>query len=155
MTPTNDRSTLRIALPKGRMQEEVFALLGDAGIRVRTGLGSRSYRPSISLPNCEVKLLKPQNIIEMLHAGSRDVGSRGIHVQVSLPPPERLADLAHQLQEWEVEELAAAGRPATWPECPEHPDSHPLAPQARGGQAVWCCPASGQVISVVGSLRPG
>ncbi len=77
MTPTNDRSTLRIALPKGRMQEEVFALLGDAGIRVRTGLGSRSYRPSISLPNCEVKLLKPQNIIEMLHAGSRDVGFAG------------------------------------------------------------------------------
>lgn len=77
MTPTIDRSTLRIALPKGRMQEEVFALLGEAGIRVRTGLGSRGYRPSISLPGCEVKLLKPQNIVEMLQAGSRDVGFAG------------------------------------------------------------------------------
>jgi hypothetical protein len=86
-------------------------------------------------------------------AGAHDVGSRGIHVQVSLPPPERLAGLADQLQEWEVEELAAAGRSATWPQCPQHPDSHPLAPQARAGQAVWCCPASGQIISVIGSLR--
>jgi hypothetical protein len=79
-------------------------------------------------------------------------GSRGIGVQVSLSAPERLADLADQVQEWEVEELAAAGRSATWPECPQHPDSHPLAPQARGDQAVWCCPASGQVIGVIGTL---
>ena len=81
-------------------------------------------------------------------------GSQGIRVQVSLLAPERLADVADQLQEWEIEELAAAGRPATWPECPQHPDTHPLAPQARGDQAVWCCPASGQVISVIGALKP-
>lgn len=81
-------------------------------------------------------------------------GSRGIRVQLSLPAPERLADLADQLQEWEIEELAAAGRPATWPECAQHPDTHPLAPRARGDQAVWCCPASGQVISVIGALKP-
>lgn len=55
-------------------------------------------------------------------------GSRGIRVQVSLLAPERLGDVADQLQEWEIEELAAAGRPATWPECPQHPDTHPLAP---------------------------
>jgi len=60
-------------------------------------------------------------------------GSQGIRVQVSLPVPERLA---------------------TWPECLQHPDNHPLAPQARGDQAVWCCPASGQVISVIGALKP-
>ena len=33
--------------------------------------------PSITLPGCEVKMLKPQNIVEMLHAGSRDVGFAG------------------------------------------------------------------------------
>jgi hypothetical protein len=86
--------------------------------------------------------------------GFHDVGSRGIHVQVSLPPAERLADLADQLQDWEVEELAAAGRPATWPECPQHPGSHPLAPRVLGDQATWCCPVSGQVVSVIGALRP-
>ena len=87
-------------------------------------------------------------------AGSHDVGSRGIHVQVGLPPAERLVGLADQLQDWEVEELAAAGRPATWPECPQHPGSHPLSPRVPGGQAAWCCPVSGQVISVIGALRP-
>jgi hypothetical protein len=90
--------------------------------------------------------------IQSPDAAGAGVGSRGIRVQVGLPLPERLADLADQLQEWEVEELAVAGRPATWP---EHPDSHPLAPQARRDQAVWCCPASGQVISIIGALRPG
>ena len=77
-----------------------------------------------------------------------------IRVQAGLPPPERLAGLADQLQEWEIEELAAAGRPATWPECPQHPDTHPLAPQARGDQATWCCLASGQLISGIGALQP-
>ena len=85
-------------------------------------------------------------------AGPQHAGSQSIHVQVSIPVPDRLADLADQLQDWEVEELAAAGRSATWPECPQHPDSHPLAPQAHGDQAAWCCPASGQVISVIGAL---
>jgi hypothetical protein len=87
--------------------------------------------------------------------GSGRAGSQGIRVQVSLAPPERLADLADQLQDWEVEELAAAGRPATWPECPQHPGSHPLAPAARGRQAAWCCPASGQITGLVGALNPG
>lgn len=75
MTPDTTRGVLRLALPKGRMQAEVVALFGDAGIRLRDG--SRGYRPAISLPACEVKLLKPQNVVEMLHAGSRDIGLAG------------------------------------------------------------------------------
>jgi hypothetical protein len=86
---------------------------------------------------------------------SQGVGSQCIYVQVDLAAPERLAELADQIQEWEVEELCAAGRPATWPECPQHPDSHPLAPEARGVQAAWCCPRTGQVIDPIGALRPG
>ncbi len=66
---------IRLALPKGRMQEGVLRLLGDAGIRVHQG--SRGYRPSISLAGFEVKILKPQNIVEMLHFGSRDLGFAG------------------------------------------------------------------------------
>jgi ATP phosphoribosyltransferase len=69
------REPLRLALPKGRMQEGVFTLLADAGIRVRAG--SRGYRPTVSLPGIEAKILKPQNIVEMLHLGSRDVGFAG------------------------------------------------------------------------------
>ncbi|HEX8876631.1 MAG TPA: ATP phosphoribosyltransferase [Phycisphaerales bacterium] len=66
---------VRLALPKGRMQQGVFALLADAGIHVR--VGSRGYRPQISLPGIDAKILKPQSVIEMLAAGSRDVGFAG------------------------------------------------------------------------------
>jgi hypothetical protein len=98
--------------------------------------------------------LGPDVVCAWIQPAGGGAGSQGIRVQVSLPAPERLADLADQLQEWEVEELAAAGRPATWPECPQHPGTHPLAPQARGDQAAWCCPVSGQAIDVIGALRP-
>lgn len=66
---------LRLALPKGRMQEGVFALLADAGIEVR--VGARGYRPRVSIEGIEAKILKPQSVVRMLAAGSRDVGFAG------------------------------------------------------------------------------
>jgi ATP phosphoribosyltransferase len=68
-------TTIRLGLPKGRMQEEVIALLHDAGIRLT--FGRRGYRPQISLDGFDAKLLKPQNVAEMLHVGSRDLGFAG------------------------------------------------------------------------------
>lgn len=73
MAPKPNR--IGLALPKGRMEEAVRALLSSAGIRLSAGL--RSYRPAISLPGFEVKILKPQNVVEMLDAGSRDIGFAG------------------------------------------------------------------------------
>ncbi len=70
-----NREMLRLGLPKGRMQEEVMKLLADAGIKVTPS--GRGYRPTVSLRACEAKILKPQNIIEMLELGSRDVGFAG------------------------------------------------------------------------------
>jgi ATP phosphoribosyltransferase len=70
-----DDAFLRLALPKGRMQRGVLALLADSGIEVR--VEERGYRATVSLEGVEAKLLKPQNIVEMLHAGSRDVGFAG------------------------------------------------------------------------------
>lgn len=67
--------TVRIGLPKGRMQKGVLALLADAGVEAR--FGERSYRPQLTWPGFESKLLKPQNVVEMLHAGSRDIGFAG------------------------------------------------------------------------------
>jgi len=75
MSSTSEKVVLRLALPKGHMQKAVEALLADAGIAVTRG--GRSYRPRLSLPGVEVKLLKPQNIVKMVHAGSRDVGFAG------------------------------------------------------------------------------
>ena len=75
MTRQPDESTMRLAIPKGRMYDGVARLLSEAGINLTQTV--RSYRPHISLPGCEVKILKPQSIVEMLHAGSRDVGFAG------------------------------------------------------------------------------
>ena len=66
---------LRVALPKGRMEQGVLKVLAEAGIRVVPA--ARSYRPTISLENAETKVLKPQNIVEMLALGSRDIGFAG------------------------------------------------------------------------------
>ena len=82
---------IRLALPKGRMQEGVFTLLADAGIRLRAG--NRGYRPSINLPHFEVKILKPQSIVEMLHLGSRDVGFAGADWVAELGADQDLVEL--------------------------------------------------------------
>jgi ATP phosphoribosyltransferase len=66
---------LHLAIPKGRIETGVSSLLADAGIRLRSG--PRVYRPGTSVEGYEVKLLKPQNIVEMLAAGSRDIGFAG------------------------------------------------------------------------------
>jgi ATP phosphoribosyltransferase len=68
-------SGLRLGLPKGHMEQAVLTLLVEAGIRVTPG--ARGYRPHVSLADTEAKLLKPQNIVEMLALGSRDVGFAG------------------------------------------------------------------------------
>lgn len=76
---------LQIGLPKGRMQDQTIKLLNDAGLPVVAD--EREYRPKVgngnnplSLGNrikYEAKLLKPQNIVEMLASGSRDIGFAG------------------------------------------------------------------------------
>ncbi|MEM1329474.1 MAG: ATP phosphoribosyltransferase [Planctomycetota bacterium] len=92
MTDDQDRSsTLRLALPKGRMKDGVFALLAEAGVRVRES--ARGYRPSVSVPGIEAKILKPQTIIEMLAAGSRDAGFAGADWVAELGRQDDLVEL--------------------------------------------------------------
>jgi len=57
------------------MQDEVLRLMADAGLAVR--LGVRAYRPTVAGGDFSAKMLKPQNIIEMLANGSRDAGFAG------------------------------------------------------------------------------
>lgn len=75
MTPQSDDNTIKLAIPKGRMYDGVSKLMGDAGIRIRTS--SRDYRPTLSLPGFDVKILKPRAVIEMLDLGARDLGFAG------------------------------------------------------------------------------
>jgi ATP phosphoribosyltransferase len=72
---TIPNNTVQIGLPKGRMQQGVIGLFADAGIRI--SVSDRGYRPKMNLPGFEAKLLKPQNILEMLSAGTRDAGFAG------------------------------------------------------------------------------
>ncbi len=72
---TSTLDVIHLAVPKGRIESGVTSLLADAGIRLRSGI--RGYRPVTSVEGFEVKQLKPQNIVEMLAAGSRDIGFAG------------------------------------------------------------------------------
>ena len=71
----DNNKTIKLAIPKGRMNGAVLELFAEAGVRLR--FGARQYRPVISLENYQVKMLKPQNIVEMLDVGSRDIGFAG------------------------------------------------------------------------------
>jgi ATP phosphoribosyltransferase len=73
--PQTEVAAIRLGLPKGRMQDNLMRLLAEAGVRI--GLETRGYRATLSLPGFEAKVLKPQNIVEMLEAGSRDLGFAG------------------------------------------------------------------------------
>lgn len=73
--PFTEQGLIHLAIPKGRIEAGVSSLLADAGIQLRSG--PRVYRPVPSVDGYEVKLLKPQNIVEMLAAGSRDIGFAG------------------------------------------------------------------------------
>lgn len=75
MPPDNNSTLTHLAIPKGRIEAGVTRLLSAAGIELRSG--PRGYRPVPSVPGYEVKLLKPQTIVEMLAAGSRDIGFAG------------------------------------------------------------------------------
>jgi ATP phosphoribosyltransferase len=81
-------AVLELGLPKGRMQAEVLKLMADAGLPVKAD--DRGYRPVVGhagngdsdgrfgrAPRFEAKFLKPQNIVEMLDLGSRDLGFAG------------------------------------------------------------------------------
>ncbi|MEV6282169.1 hypothetical protein [Kribbella sp. NPDC051770] len=65
---------------------------------------------------------------------------------------ELVQHVADQVQEFVVEELWLAGRSTSWPECEEHPGTHPLEAQLVEDAAVWVCPKSGHTVADVGEL---
>ncbi|HTJ68518.1 MAG TPA: hypothetical protein VL551_13370 [Actinospica sp.] len=82
----------------------------------------------------------------------------GVRVLPDAPYAEQLAHLADQVQEWAVEALWSEGKSAVWPQCPDHPDSHPLQPNVideytQQAAAVWQCPKTRDVVAKIGELR--
>ncbi|TCW61003.1 ATP phosphoribosyltransferase [Treponema sp. J25] len=67
---------LRILIPKGRIYDNVAKLFAEAGIPIT--LSDRTYRPSIGADWLDGKVMKPQNVGELLELGSHDAGFTGI-----------------------------------------------------------------------------
>ncbi|MGV9884693.1 hypothetical protein [Streptomyces sp. NPDC003006] len=98
---------------------------------------------------------RDDQIGELVMLYGPDGSGAGLVARVGAGVAERMADFADQAQDWAVEALCAQSRPAVWPECPAHPDSHPLAAgvvKGVEGVAVWSCPRSGRVVAPVGEL---
>jgi ATP phosphoribosyltransferase len=70
------KNKLKIALPKGRLYEEVKKLLQDAGLKIKNN--GRNYRPISLDKELEIKILKPQNIPKLVEIGSRDLAFTGL-----------------------------------------------------------------------------
>ncbi len=68
--------SLKLVLPKGRINTKVLKLLSDCGIELIGG--DRDYRPKAYGFDFEVKLLKSQNIASMIELGQHDIGFSGI-----------------------------------------------------------------------------
>lgn len=68
--------TLKLVLPKGRINTKVLKLLSDCGISL---IGDeRNYRPTSYGFDLEVKLLKSQNIPSLVEMGQHDIGFAGL-----------------------------------------------------------------------------
>ena len=75
----------------------------------------------------------------------------GIQVDRTAPEFERVAMVAEQIQEWAIEELWGHA-PTNWPQCPHHPDNHPMEVSTRENRAVWVCPADRTPVAPIGAL---
>jgi ATP phosphoribosyltransferase len=87
---------LRILIPKGRIFDEVARLFDDAGFPI--SLADRTYRPVIGAGTqadwLDAKIMKPQNVGELLELGSHDAGFTGIDwIRESGADVEEILDL--------------------------------------------------------------
>jgi ATP phosphoribosyltransferase len=67
---------LRILIPKGRIFDNVSRLFAEAGFPI--SLADRTYRPAMGADWLDAKIMKPQNVGELLELGSHDAGFTGI-----------------------------------------------------------------------------
>ncbi|MCL2137987.1 MAG: ATP phosphoribosyltransferase [Treponema sp.] len=83
---------LRLLIPKGRIFDNTARLLAEAGFPI--SMADRSYRPSMDVPWLKAKLMKPQNVGELLELGSHDAGFTGIDwIKESKADVEEIIDL--------------------------------------------------------------
>jgi ATP phosphoribosyltransferase len=71
----SSQNTLRIALPKGSLQEPTLKLLANAGYNVYTS--SRGLRPSSNDPELDIYMIRAQEIGQYIDDGFLDCGITG------------------------------------------------------------------------------
>jgi ATP phosphoribosyltransferase len=85
-------SKLRILIPKGRIFDNVSRLFSEAGFPLY--LADRTYRPVFAADWLDAKIMKPQNVGELLELGSHDAGFTGLDwVRESGADVEEVLDL--------------------------------------------------------------
>ncbi|MCL2808687.1 MAG: ATP phosphoribosyltransferase [Treponema sp.] len=67
---------VKILIPKGRIYDNISRLFAEAGFPI--SLADRTYRPAIGASWLDAKIMKPQNVGELLEIGSHDAGFTGI-----------------------------------------------------------------------------
>ncbi len=67
--------TIKLALPKGSLQDATFEMLTRAGYHVK--VGSRSYIPSVDDAEIEARLIRAQEISRYVELGVLDAGLTG------------------------------------------------------------------------------
>ncbi|KAB1139953.1 hypothetical protein F7R91_37835 [Streptomyces luteolifulvus] len=82
-----------------------------------------------------------------------DGSAQGLTSPLGGTGADLLAHLADQVQDWAVEALWSEGASAVWPQCPTHPDPHPLTATVRTDTAVWVCPKKGTTVARIGELE--
>ena len=83
-----------------------------------------------------------------------DSDSWGLSVPAEDDLETRVAAVADQIQEWVVENKVSLDGSSTWPECPQHPRTHPMSAQVVDGLAWWVCPRNEQPEARIGDLLP-
>ena len=68
-------SQITMVIPKGRIFQKVAGLLNDANLGFEAN--DRQYVPYIGDPEIEAKIMKPQNIAQLIELGSHDLGFTG------------------------------------------------------------------------------
>ena len=76
---------------------------------------------------------------------ARDGSRTGVLLQRSATDAACSARLADLLQDFVHDEQLVAGGRVGWPDCLEHPGTHPMAAELSNGRAVWICPKTRRV----------
>jgi ATP phosphoribosyltransferase len=67
---------IRLLIPKGRIFDNISRLFSEAGFPI--ALSDRTYRPDLGADWIDAKIMKPQNVGELLELGSHDAGFTGV-----------------------------------------------------------------------------